>query len=186
MLTDDGSIKTAQTEVAPALCIYRKKLELISIAMLIIGTIGVLVYVALSVVLSGENEDAPRWVNVFLVFAVPQALGLIGTITIERLKKREKAEGCTGECQFFADCFFYTFKTVLQTTVTVYKVGYPDAVLKGENENYGYIYIFSRGVFAVFAKDGLSEAELNAIRKCLRHNTEGEVAELKNYKSNEE
>ena len=186
MPADDGSIKTASVQVAPALKSYRKKFEIISHVMLVAGTIGVLVYIVLSVVLGGEDDDAPRWVNVFIVFAVPQTLGLIGSITMSRLKKRERAENSTSECQFFADCFIYTFRSTLQPAETVYKVGYPDAVLKGENDSYGYIYIFSRGVFAVFAKEGLGDAELNAIRKCLRHNPEGDTAELKNYKNNEE
>ena len=188
MLREDGSIKTAGINESQACSLYRKKHKIISLLMLIIGIAGTSVYVVLGTVLGGDTEDAPRWVNVFLLFAVPFALGLIGTITLARLKKREKAEGRETEITFYADCFFYSYKTATNSTETVDKISYSDAVLKGINEKYGYIFVFGKGIFVAFGTEGLDSAELNAIRKNFRHpvpDTES-ISKLENYKPNEE
>ena len=184
MITEDGSIKTARIEDSGALSLYRKKYKIVSLILLIVGVVGTLVYIVLGTVLGGPDEDAPRWVDIFLVFAVPLALGLIGSITISRLKSRERKEGRTSECTFYADCFFYSLKSAQGTTVD--KFAYSDAVLKRENEKYGYIFVQSRGAFLVFSKEGLQDSELNAIRKRFGQSTEGGIAELKNYNLNEQ
>ena len=185
-MREDGSIVTENIEIAPALQLYRNKLKIISIIMLIVGCVGMAVYIVLGTVLGGENEDAPKWVDVFLVFAVPFTLGLIGYITVKRLYKRETAENRTGECLFFADCFFYNFKSAQYPTGVSDKFVYPDATLRRENEKYGYIYVFSKGLFVAFSKQNLQTAELNSIRRCFRQSTEGETYELKNYNNIEE
>ena len=185
MISEDGSIKTANIAVAPALTLYRKKLKTVALISLIVSAVGLVMYIVGSC-FETENGEAPRWLDIFLVFSVPFTLGLIGYITIVRLGKREAAEERTAELIFYADCFFYNSKTAIQSSDTVEKIAYPDATLKRENEKYGYIYVFSRGIFAAFSKEGLSAAELNAIRKCFRHSPDGETCELKNYKKNEE
>ena len=183
MLTEEGSIKTENIEVAPALNLYRKKLKIIALIALIIGVLGVIMYIVGSALETAEDGKSPVWVKVFLFFAVPLALGLIGYITIIRLNKREKAEVRTSECLFFEDCFFYTTKIINQPQ-TVEKILYSDAVYKGEKDKYGYIFVLSRGLFLVFSKEGLQGVEINAIRKNFGQTTDGESAELKNYESN--
>ena len=180
MLTEEGSIKTENIPVAPALNEYRKKLKIISLISLILGTAGVIMYIVGSVI---DMDEAPLWVNIFLLFAVPLALGLIGYITIARLKKREKEENGSSECLFFADCFFYTFKSAKIAVFTEQFV-YSDAVLKRENERYGYIFVKSKGLFLVFSKAGLSAEELNSIRKNFGQPIDGVSAELKNHEKN--
>ena len=177
MLTDEGSIKTENIPVAPALNEYRKKLKIISLISLIVGTAGVIMYIVGSVV---DMDEVPLWVNIFLLFAIPLALGLVGYITIVRLKKRERAENGSSECQFFENCFFYTFKSAKQATFTE-QFAYSDAVLKRETEKYGYIFVNSKGLFLVFSKEGLSVEEQNAIRKNFGNPFEGANAELKNH-----
>ena len=177
---------TVRIPDAPALDLYRKKLKIIGLLMLIAGCIGVSAYIVLATVLGGENGEAPKWVNAFLIFAVPFALGLIATITFKRLHTREKASESSSECQFYSDCFICRSASKINPSETKEKFFYSDAVLKKENEKYGYIFVFGKGLFLVFSKEGLTEGELNAIRKNFRQQTFGEVAELKNYKSNEE
>ena len=182
MLSEDGSIRTANISVAPALKIYRKKLKIIALISLIAGAVGLITYIVLSAI-ETDGGETPRWLDIFLIFAVPFTLGLIGFITIIRLGKRETAEERTSGCRFFADCFIYTSKSASELTETVEKIAYADAALKCENENYGYIFVLRKGLF-VFSKEGLEKAELNAIFKNLKHPTVGETAELKNYEKN--
>ena len=180
MLSEEGYISTANTAVAPALNKYRTKLTFISLMSIIVGLVGVIIYVVASVV---DMDEAPLWVNIFLFFAVPLALGLIGFITLKRLKSREGAENAESHCQFYSDCFFYTFKSE-KCAVFTEKFSYPDAVLKRENNEYGYIFVTSKGLFLVFSKEGLQDCELNAIRKNFGKQTDGDAAELKNYENN--
>ena len=182
MLSEEGYIVTENTAVAPALNLYRKKLKIVALISLIVGVIGIIMYI-LGSVLEMEDGETPLWVNIFLFFAVPLALGLIGTITLIRLAKREKAENRTSECSFYADCFIHTSKSALNSQSTD-KIFYSDAVLKNENEKYGYIFVASRGLFLVFSKEGLKAEELNAIRKSFGKQVEGDTAELKNYEKN--
>ena len=185
MLRDDGSIGTESIAVAPALWDYRKKLKLIALIGMIVGGAGLVVYIVLGTVLGGENEDAPRWVDAFLIFAVPFAFGLIGTITFARLKSREKAENCTASFIFYADCFFYCYKNSQSLEERKEKLSYSDAVVKRESDSYVYFFKKGRGLFLVFGKAGLSENELNTIRTLFNQPVSGETAELKNYKSEE-
>lgn len=175
MITDNGSVKTKSIEVAPALDLYRKKLKLICLIMLIIGAIGLFAYIALSTIL--EN----KWLSALLIFAVPFTLGLIGFVTIVRLHKREAREAGTSECEFFADCFICKVQNTQGVNDSA-KIAYSDAVLKRENENYGYIFVFNKGLFLVFSKEDLTESELNAIYKNFRKQVDGEVAPLEKFK----
>ena len=184
MIQEDGSIKTARISEEHAFSLYRKNLKIISLISLIAGAVGLIAYIVLSVMLGGEDA-APRWVDAFLVFAVPFTVGLIFYITTVRVHKREKAACCTCECKFYSDCYFYSFKTVLKPTETVEMYFYPDAVFKRENEKYFYVYVISKKNFVAFSKEGLSESELNAVKKCFRLAVSGETAELKNYRKEE-
>lgn len=173
MLTERGSIKTSSVSVSPALDMYRKKFKIISIIMLIAGAIGLVAYFAVSTVWE------KKWFDALLIFAAPFTLGLIGTITIVRLHSREKKDARESHCEFFDDCFFYSIEEVGRD-----KFDYSDAVLKSENEKYGYIYVFSKGVFFPFCKDDLTTSELNAIRRNFRKTIpDGEdVAKLEKFK----
>lgn len=184
MLTEEGYISTENIVIAPALTEYRKKLKIASLISLIVGIAGVIAYVVLSVVLMDASGDSPRWVDIFLIFAVPCAFGLVLYISFVRLQSREKAEGAKASCLFCADCFVYSCKSPQKLTETVEKTAYADAVLKRETEKYGYI-VSKKGLF-VFSKEGLKEEELNAIRKSFSKPFDGETPELKNYKPNEE
>ena len=186
MLTDDGSIKTANIGVGPALWLYRKKLTIIAVLLLIAGACGLIAYVSIKSVFDIRDGEAPQWVDAFLVFALPFAFGLVGCITLKRLKSREKQENRTGECVFYADCFFFNYKTAVQLTEKSEKFIYSDAVLKSENEKYGYVFVSNKGLFLAFSKEGLEEGELNAIRKLFKKPVSGETKELKNYKTEEE
>ena len=185
MVAEDGSIKTANISVAPALKLYRKKLKIYAVIALIIGAIGLIAYIVVSTVLETKTGVAPRWVKAFLVFAVPFTLGLLGLITIVRLGKRESQEMRTSECVFYADCFFYRSKSAFQSEICD-KFCYSDAVLKRENEKYGYIFIIDKGWFSVFGKDGLEEKEINTIRKLFGQAEVAETVEIKNYKPDED
>ena len=185
MIREDGSIGTESIAVAPALNLYRKKLKIFALIGLIVGLAGVIAYVALTIVLGIKYEEAPSWTEALLIFVVPFAFGLIGTITIARLKSRERAENCTAKFVFFNDCFVYSFKSALNPEETVKRFSYSDACIKKENESYGYIFITGRGLFLVFGKGNLSENELNTIRALFGNKTTAETIELKNYKSEE-
>ena len=177
MLTENGSVKTKSIEVAPALDLYRKKLKLICIIFLIVGSLGLVAYIALSTVFE------KKWLDVLLIFAVPFTLGLIGTITFVRLHKREAQAQCVSESEFFADCFIFKTQNARGEKNTD-KFSYADAVLKRETEKYGYIFVLSRGLFLVFGKEDLTIPELNAIRKNFRKTVDGETAELEKFKDN--
>ena len=186
MITEDGSVKTADISVVPALNEYRKKLKIISLIALILGAVGVIMYI-IGAFFNTEDGGTPLWADICIVFAVPLALGLVGNITIVRLHKREKAANSTSECEFFADCFFCRTKTAFRPEGITEKFSYSDAVLKRETEKYGYIFVNGTGAFLVFGKEGLEESELNAIRRLLKVPVpDGEAAELKNYKPTEE
>lgn len=185
MITEEGSIKTANIPVVPALNEYRKKLKTVSLIALITGAVGVIFYI-LGAFFDTEDGGTPLWVDIFILFAVPLGLGLVGYITIVRLHKREKKENCTAEASFYADCFFYRTKSASRPEENSEKFFYTDAVLKRETDKYGYIFVNGTGAFLVFGKEGLEERELNAIRKLLKVPVpDGETAELKNYKPKE-
>ena len=184
MLTEEGYIGTENIPVAPALNKYRKKLKIIALISLISGAAGLIAYIVGSV-LEMKDGEAPRWVDIFLVFAVPFAIGLVGNIVLIRLHSREKAEGVTSSCSFYADCFVCNCKGTHNIAETVEKFVYSDAVLKGENEQYGYIFTKS-GQFLVFSKEGLNEEELNAIYKNFGKPVDGAAAELKTHPPKEE
>ena len=186
MIAEDGSVKTANISVVPALKEYRKKLKLISIILLIVGSIGVIVYLTLSAILDTVKGETPLWVDILGVFAVPDMLGLIGSIVLDRLERREKKENCTAEVSFYADCFFYRSKSASRPEERSESFFYPNAVLKRETEEYGYIFVSGTGDFLIFGKEGLEERELNTIRKLLKVPVpDGETVELKNYKTKE-
>ena len=182
MITEEGSIRTQNISVGPALWQYRKKLRIISLISLILGAVGLVMYIVGSALEASDGKGF-SWIDISLVCSIPFTLGLIAYITIFRLKKREKEEDKTSECTFYADCFFYNCRTAQNPTEITDKFAYSDAVLKRENDNYGYIYVFSKGVLLAFSKVNLETAELNAIRKRFRQNVEGDTAELKNYKT---
>ena len=186
MLTKEGSIRTQNISVGPALWQYRKKLQIVSLIALILGAVGLVMYIIGSAIEAGDGKGF-SWIDISLVCAIPFTLGLIAYITVIRLKKREKDEDKTSECTFYADCFFYNSKAT-QGSATVEKICYADAVLKKENEEYGYVFVSGRGLFLVFSKQGLQEAELNAIRKKFNKAIPDgeEIAELKDYPNTEE
>ena len=186
MTTEDGSIKTARISDEHAFVLYRKKSKTISLISLIIGSIGLITYIVLGTLLGGDDEDAPHWIDVLLIFAVPFTVGLIFYITSIRVHRREKTACSKSECTFYADCFFYTYTTSFNSAETVEKYLYSDAVFKRENEKYFYVYVICRKAFVAFSKEGLEDSELNAIKKCFRLAVSGETAELKNYKPIEE
>ena len=186
MIAEDGSVNTANISVVPALKEYRKKLKLISIILLIVGSIGVIVYLTLSAILDTVNGETPLWVDILGVFVVPDTLGLIGSIVLDRLERREKKENCTAEVSFYADCFFYRSKSASHPDEKSEMFFYTNAVLKRETEKYGYIFVNGTGDFLVFGKEGFDERELNTIRKLLKVPVpDGETVELKNYTKNE-
>ena len=186
MLTEEGSIRTENISVGPALWQYRKRLKTISLISLIVGAVGLVMYIVGSALEAADGEGF-SWIDISLVCTIPFTLGLIAYITLVRLKKRERDEDRTSECIFYADCFFYNSKATHGPAV-VEKISYTDAVLKKENDNYGYIFVSSSGLFLVFSKESLQSGELNAIRKNFRQAISGgdEIAELKNYKENKD
>lgn len=185
MLLQDGSIKTESAENGKALGLYRKKQKIVSLVLLITGAVGLAAYLVASSLLIAVFNGAPRWMDIFLVFAVPFTLGLIGCVTIARLKSREKKEGRTSEMQFYADCFIVKAQTA-QTPSESKRISYLDGILKCENEKFGYILLIRRPVILPFSKENLGADELNAIRRLFKIQIDGECAELKNYKTEEE
>lgn len=180
MLNDNKSITTSTVEVSLPLRVYRRKFALISLILLIVGLLGVIAYIAVGTWYDIKYGNEPLWIKLMLISAVPFALGLIGFITVIRLNKRAKRENDFSHCEFYGDCFFYNTEKKSSE-----KFAYSDAVLKSENEKYGYIYVFSRAYFAVFSKEELSERELNTIRRKFRKSTDGETVELENYRKEE-
>ena len=185
MVTEDGSVKTARISVAPALELYRKKLKLLSLIALTVGAAGFVAYIAATVVLELKTGDSPGWLDILLLFAVPFVLGLVGIITITRLKSRENKENRTSEFSFYADCFLYSTKTAYQAEISN-KFLYSGTVLKRENEKFGYIEVVGKAVILPFSKENLDLSELNAIRKQFGLVPSGETQELKNYKQSED
>ena len=184
MITDKGSIKTASVSVESALVVYRRKIKIIALIMLVVGSVGLAAYIALSTAF-----DEIKWLTALRVFAVPFTLGLIGTVTIARVHKREKLNPTTCRCEFFADFFFCTTKTAPpRESSDTDKFAYMDAILKSENEKYGYIYVLSRGVFVPFGKEDLTDEELNAIRKNFRKPVQDgeDLAKLENFSEGDE
>ena len=177
------NIKTARIPVAPALNFYRKRLKIISLLMLAVGAVGIVLYLVLGVVFAEDSGEAPRWVNSFLVLAVPFTLGLIGFIVIIRLHRRETAEGREAEISFYADCFVYSSKSLKELSETRQRFAYSEAALKRESEEFGYIFVNGKGLFLVFSKAGLKEEELNTVRKNFNVSVDGETVELENYKN---
>ena len=186
MLNENGGINTQRIEVASALILYRKKIKILLIVALIVGTLGVIAHLGLSSALQIIDGKTPIWVEVILfVSAPPFVLGLVGTITLARQRSREKKDNCKAQFVFYGDCFFYKFSNTQTIEPMNRKFFYSDAVLKGENENFGYICLLRNSTVLPFSKENLEEKELNAIRKNFGKPAGGETAELKNYKTEE-
>ncbi|MCH5148839.1 MAG: hypothetical protein J1G05_05720 [Clostridiales bacterium] len=166
MITEYGSILTEKTTVGEARKARTKNLLWLWIVLLIIGSIGVAVYIV-GTVLQEIYPDDFKWADAFIFAAVPFALGLIFTLATRIQKKDDlKTDGLITNSEFFSDCIiFRSFKGDEQ--ISVIRINYLQIVLTKKRSNFLYVLV-TQGVYYPIFVGGLSQTELNTLDRCLK------------------
>ncbi len=176
MTDGSGKITTKTISVSKANACYRAALQVISAILLLIGTAGLVAYVVLGIVFKEE----PAWVTAFLAFAIPFAVGFMGTFGVAHLNHAEKMSNMTSFCVFYADGFVYSSDGSAGKKEEF--CNYSSCNLKGKKCGYWFLFDRKSGTFMQFYIKDLTALEVNTLKKLF--NQPYDVAEtltLKNY-----
>ena len=168
MTTEYGSILTEKTTAGEARKALRKNLNWLWIVLLAVGSIGLAVYIFVATFWEEVYGYEPLWAEiVLLISAVPFAVGLIFTLATRSQKKADsKTDNIDTTCEFFSDCIiFREFKNGEQ--MGVLRVAYAQILRTKEREKFLYFGLTQEIFYPVFI-DGLSEVELNTVKKQLK------------------
>lgn len=168
MITQAGTIKTEFSDFAGMQKKFHSTVKIISIILLIVGSLGLIAYLAVSTVLETDYENAPAWCDALLFFAVPFAFGLVFLIIIvAQQKQARKNADAVNIYEFFSDCLIIRgARAGIQTAV--FRAEYAKvAKVKEMGEYLIFYYVASTSLFPI-DKRQLSEEELNTIKKLLR------------------
>lgn len=168
MITQSGAIKTEFTDFTGMQKKYHATLKTVSIILLVIGSLGLVAYIAVSTVLDTTYENAPAWCDAMLIFAVPFAFGLVLIIIIQAQQKQaRKNVGAVNIYEFFSDCIIIRGgRAGLQTGV--FRAEYAQVTKVKEVGNYLIFYYAANVSLFPLDKTQLTEEELNTIKALLR------------------
>lgn len=133
--------------------------KIVYLTLMIIGAIGLLLYLALGTIY--ENP----YLDVLLLFAIPFGFGLVFYITINKNIKKMTENKFTNEYTFNND--FMNIASVKNGEIVgTQKLYYKDIVKVKENDEYIFIYPNKFNAF-ILKKSNASEEELTTIKKLL-------------------
>lgn len=166
MINGYGSILTEKITVGEARKARTKNMSWLWIILLVIGAIGVLGYLV-GTVLEEIYESEFWWVDALLFAVIPFALGLIFTLALRIQKKSEiKTDDISTNCELFSDCLiFREFRDGEQ--LGVFRITYPQILSVKQRGCFLYC-IIAQGIAYPLFLGGISEAEINTIRKQLK------------------
>jgi hypothetical protein len=137
-----------------------KKIYKNSLIALIVGAVGLAVYIVLGTIF--ENY----WLDLLLVFAIPFGFGLVFIITIKKLMK--KVEDINQINEYVFEEVFVNVSTIRNgESVGTAKIYYKDLVKSKETQNYIYMYINKSAALPV-KKENLTQDELIVLRSLLK------------------
>lgn len=178
-MTENGSIKIETQINADMQREYLRKLYIISLVSLISGCIGLAAYIVWVVLVTGTEAREPS-IMMLILFAVLFGFGLVFLLACKKTVKNTGKSGIKLEsCEFFNNYIIAEDYLGGEKVATV-KIYYRQIVKRRETKN--FLFIFLRpGAAIPVSKAGLSEGELNALRKLVglpvKGNTEIKLAD---------
>lgn len=179
MITEYGSVLTEKATVGEARKARTKNLMWLWITLLVIGAIGVVLYIV-GTVLDEVYEGGAEWSDAFIFAVVPFTLGLIFVLAIRMQKKSDlMTDDIQTGSEFFSDCIIIrSFKNDEQ--ISVIRLNYSQILLVKRRASFLYLMI-AQGISYPVYIGGLSETELNTVNKQLKLpvSESAEIIELK-------
>lgn len=164
MITEYGSIKAGVTidkNVQKGLVRNKK---IFGLVMLILGGIGIAVYMVLSILSIFIKIKEPS-ILILVLFSVVFACGLLLFITMCLVVKNAGNGFASVSYEFFADCLIAEDYINGNKTGSV-KFYYNQIIKRKETASYLYFYINGSSALAIDKRD-LTEGEINALRTFL-------------------
>ncbi len=145
-----------------------------SVVLLVIGCVGLVAYIALSVLLEVFGVPEPDSTNILLILgAICFVLGLFLLLLLKSVIKKIRNTARVNNYEFFNGYFIISETNYGELTATV-KV-YNSQIIKGkETKNYLFFFIQSSAAFPVL-KENLTEGELNTLRRLFKLRVTGEA-----------
>ena len=137
------------------------KSKLISLIMMIIGAVGLIVYVLLGTFIPGE----PKWVELFLLFAIPLGVGLVCLVTIN-ITNKKSLEGDRELKLVFSEESYIVSEIKNGEKVAEVNVYYKDVLKTRETQNYFFIYQ-SQTIAHPVKKSDLTTEQLEQVKKLI-------------------
>lgn len=160
MVTEKGSIKAGVVLNSDVQKELLRKNFVSGLIMLILGCIGIAVYLTLSILSVFHIMEEPNIIILICVAAV-FACGLM--LVIITRKAAKNSNGMTSvEYEFFTDCITATDYVNGEKTASV-KIYYNQIIKRKETATYLFFYINGNVALAVDKRD-LTEGEINAVR----------------------
>lgn len=167
MVTENGTIKAVTPMDEKMQKSISHKTYIIMFVCLIIGCVGLAVYLALATVWAFlDLKESDLFDILLIISAVLFAVGLIFVITIKKLIAKARESLKINTYEFYSDHVIITENSNGEQTATV-KLYYNQITKGKENKLYLMFFINSVGAFPVL-KENLSEGELNTLRKILK------------------
>jgi len=168
MITQNNTIKTEFSDFVGVQKKISSTLKIISIILLVTGSLGLVAYIAVSTALETIYESAPVWCEALLVSAVPFAFGLIFLLTINaRIKQSGKNAGTVNSYEFFSDCLVIrSSRAGMQ--LGVFRADYSKIIKTAEKGGYLLFYYAASAAVFPLDKTKLTAEELNTVKKLLR------------------
>lgn len=136
-----------------------KKLYTYSLIALIIGSVGLLVYLVLATIFDNPYFD------ILLIFSIPFGFGLVFILTIKKLIKNVQAINQVNTYVFEENYLNVTTTRNLEVVGTA-KLYYKELFKSRETKNYIYMYVNKNSALPV-KKENLSQDELIILRSFL-------------------
>ncbi len=111
------------------------KQKLISLIMIMVGIVGLIVYVLLGTFLPGE----PKWVELFLIFAIPLGVGIVCYV-LGNITNKKSLEGSRELKLIFNEDSYMVIETNNGEKIAEIKVYYNEVIKTKETKNYFFIY----------------------------------------------
>lgn len=178
-MTENGSIKIETAINADMQREYLRKLYIVSLVSLISGSIGLAAYIVWVVLVTGTEAREPS-ILMLILFAVLFGFGLVFLLACKKTVKNTGKSGIKLEsCEFFNNYIIAEDYLGGEKVATV-KIYYSQIVKRRETKNFLFISLQPSAAIPV-SKAGLSEGELNALRKLVglpvKGNTEISLAD---------
>ena len=175
MITENGTIKVNTTMDGKMQKELNGKAEKLALILLIIGAIGVGIFLVLFVISEFINFDESTATTFLICFAVFLGLGIGLKAVLKNSLKNIDALPKINEYEFFKD-YFIIDQTLNGENVAHVKVYVNQITKSREGKNYLFFYI-GTAAYPV-AKGELTEAELNTLRLIFKLPAKGNTITL--------